>query len=151
MATYAFASFQGAISGVGGSFNIGFGAGISDGGISTTMAEDKNNATTGADGTVMHALRAGNLGRITIRCLKTSTLNARLSYMYNLQKQTPAAWGQNVVSGADVIRGDNFVLAQAAFVKFPDNTWDKDGKDIEWELTGNLEEQIGAGTPDVNL
>ena len=151
MTTYAFQSFQGAISGVGGSFSIGFGAGISKGGISTTMAEDKNVATTGADKSIMHSLRSNNLGRITIRCLKTSELNARLSYMYNLQKNNPVAWGKNVVSGSDVLRGDFFALSQAAFVKYPDNTWDEEGKDIEWEMVGDLEEQIGAGVPDVNL
>ena len=34
--------------------------------------------------------------------------------------------------------------------EFPDVTWDKDGKTNEWEFIGIVEEQLGAGVPDVN-
>lgn len=151
MTAYSFLSFQGAISGPGGAFSIGSDAGIAEEGVSTSMAEDKDLATVGAGGQLMHTLRATNLGRVKLSVLKTSALNSQLSAMYNLQKANPALWGINTLTGMDVDRGDNFVIAQAAFVKFPDNAWDKDGKVIEWELVGLLDEQIGAGVPDINV
>lgn len=151
MSAYSFLSFQGAISGPGGAFNIGAGAGASEEGIKTSMLEEKDLATSGAGGEMMHTLRADQRGKVTLSLLKTSPLNALLSNMYNLQKGNPSLWGVNTMTGNDVYRGDNFSITQAAIVKLPDVTWDKDGKMIEWEFVGLLEEQLGAGQPDVNV
>lgn len=151
MGVYSFLNFNGAISGPGGAFNIGQGAGVSEEGITTSMAEEKGITTPGADGTLMQTLRASNVGKVTVRLLKTSRANALLSAMYNFQKGNPALWGQNVITVSDVARGDVAVLTQGSFVKLPDVTWDKDGKMIEWEFTGNLDETLGVGVPDVNV
>lgn len=151
MTAYSFLNFQGAIGGPGGNFNMGAGAGIAEEGVMTSMVDEKDLATVGADGALMHTLRASNLGKVKVSVLKTSALNAQLSNLYNLQKQNPQLWGSNVITGADVVRGDNFSLTQAAFVKQPDVTWDKDGKTVDWEFIGILEEQLGLGVPDVNV
>ena len=151
MTAYSFLSLQGAISGPGGSFNIAAGSGTAEEGITTSMVDEKGITTPGADGTLMQTLRASQVGKVTIRVLKTSLLNAQLSQMLNLQKGNPALWGQNVISLADVNRGDTSSLTQGSFVKKPDVTWDKDGKMNEWEFIGNLEESLGAGVPDVNV
>lgn len=151
MAAYSFLNFQGAILGAGGAFSLGSGEGVSDEGITTSMVEEKNLATPGADGKLMHTLRASNVGKLTVRLLKTSSANAKLSLMYNLQKANPATWGANTITVSDIQRGDVAILSEAAFVKLPDVTWDKDGKMIEWEFIGNLNEQLGFGVPDVNV
>lgn len=151
MATYSFLSVQGAFTGPGGAFVLGSSAGIAEEGITSSMVEEKDLATVGADGALMHTLRASNLGKFAVRCLKTSALNAQLMAAYNFQKSNPALWGQNVLTVADVNRGDFSSLTQAAFVKKADVTWDKDGKMNEWEFLGILEETLGTGVPDVNV
>ena len=150
MAAYSFLNVMGAIAGPGGAFNLGSGAGASEEGITFAMVEEKDLATVGADGSLMHTLRASNLGKCTIRLLKTSPVNALLSAMYNFQKGNAAVWGTNVITVSDVARGDVATMAQGAFLKQPDVTWDKDGKTNEWEFIGIVEEQLGAGVPDVN-
>lgn len=151
MAAYSFLNVMGAIAGPGGAFNIGSGSGASEEGIKTSMVEEKDLATMGADNTLMHTLRASDLGKMTVSLLKTSRANALLSAMYNFQKGNPALWGANVITVSDVARGDVAVLTQAAFVKLPDVAWSKDGNMIEWEFVGLLNEQLGAGVPDVNI
>lgn len=151
MAAYSFLNVMAAISGPGGAFNLGSGAGAAEEGITFAMAEEKDLATVGADGTLMHTLRATNVGKATIRLLKTSPVNALLSSMYNFQKGNPALWGTSVLTVNDVARGDVASMAQAAFMKQPDMTWDKDGKVVEWEFIGIVDEQLGAGVPDVNV
>lgn len=150
MSTYSFLNVQAAISGPGGAFNIGSEAGVAEEGITTSQVEEKDLATVGADGALMHTLRASNLGKFTVRLLKTSPYNASLSAMYNLQRTNPALWGQNVLTVNDVARGDSESLTQAAFLKQPDVTWDKDGKMNEWEFVGIKDQQLGTGVPDVN-
>lgn len=151
MAAYSFLNFQGAIAGAGGAFSLGSGEGVADEGITTSMVEEKGLVTPGADGKLMQTLRASNVGKLTIRLLKTSSANAKLSLMYNLQKSQPAVWGANTITVSDIQRGDVAILTEAAFVKLPDVTWDKDGKMIEWEFVGNLNEQLGFGVPDINV
>lgn len=151
MSAYSFLNIQAAISGPGGAFNLGAGAGTAEEGIMFSMVDEKELATMGADGTLMHTLRASNLGKCTVTLLKTSPVNALLSAMYNFQKGNPNVWGTNVLTVTDVARGDVAAMAQGAFVKQPDVTWDKDGKTIQWEFLGLVEEQLGAGVPDVNV
>lgn len=150
MTTYSFLSVNGAFSGPGGAFILGSTAGIAEEGITSSMVDEKDLATVGADGALMHTLRASNVGKFAVRVLKTSVLNAQIMGVYNLQKTNPAIWGQNVLTVADVNRGDYSSLTQAAFVKKADVTWDKDGKMNEWEFIGILEEILGTGVPDVN-
>lgn len=150
MAVYSFLNVVAAISGPGGAFNVGSGSGNAEEGISTSMIEEKDLATFGADGALMHTLRAANGGKMTLRFLKTAPANALLSSLYNFQKGNPVAWGANVITVQDVIRGDVAVLSQGSFMKQPDVNWKKDGDIIEWEFVGIIQEQLGIGVPDAN-
>lgn len=147
MAAYSFLSVMGAISGPGGAFSLASGAGVAGEGITIDNVEEKDLATVGAGGALMHTLRASDLAKVTIRLLKTSPTNAKLSAMYNLQKGNVALWGQNVITISDVVRGDVEAVSQAAFVKPTANTYDKDGKMQEWEFLGLRNSLLGGGTP----
>lgn len=151
MAAYSFLNIMGAIAGPGGAFNLGSGSGAAEEGITFSNVEEKDLATMGADGTLMHTLRASDLAKCTVNLLKTSPVNALLSAMYNFQKGNPALWGVNVLTVSDVSRGDVESFSQAAFLKPSDNTYDKDGKMMTWEFLGLRNNQLGAGVPDVNV
>lgn len=150
MAAYSFLNVMGAISGPGGAFNLGSGVGAAEEGIVFSNVEEKDLATVGADGYLMHTLRASDLAKCTINLLKTSPANAKLSAMYNFQKGNPAVWGTNVLTVSDVARGDIESMGQAAFLKPADNTYDKDGKMMSWEFIGLRKSLLGTGVPDAN-
>lgn len=149
LGAYSFLDVKASIAGPGGIFQIGSDTGSAEEGISATMIDEKDTTTPGADGQIMHSLHAAQVGTITIRLLKTSPVNALLSQMMNAQKQSSGFWGQNVVVVTDVQRGDLFTLTQAAFVKWPDTTWAKDGNTNEWVFRGALEADYGSGSPEV--
>lgn len=152
MQTYSFLNVQAAISGPGGAFSMGSGAGSAEEGITVSMNEEKTTMTIGADGEGMHSLHGGNAGKATVRLLKTSPVNAQLSALYNAQKQSSALWGQNVITVSDPTRGDFITLRGAAFGKHPDLAFAKDGAAIEWEFMAiSVYMQAGAGVPDVNV
>ena len=100
--------------------------------------------TMGADGAVMHSLHAAKPGRLTVRLLKTSPINAILSAMYNLQQSVPGLWGINAIQFADIVRGDVVSLTSAAFAGQPAITYDVEGPKNEWIFDGVLVEQLGA-------
>jgi hypothetical protein len=85
MASYSFLDVQATITGPGGTFPLGAGAGTAEEGITIEMADDKDTMTMGSDGNGQHNLHAGQSGTITIRLLKTSSTNNKLSVMYNFQ------------------------------------------------------------------
>jgi hypothetical protein len=150
LGTYSFLNIQASLSGPGGSFSIGSSSGNSEEGISIDMLEDKDLMTVGADGTIMHSLRASDAARVTVRLLKTSPVNAQLSALYRFQKTSAENWGQNVLVITDVIRGDVIANAQVAFAKQANVTYAKDGGMMEWSFLGSVDELLGAGYPDVN-
>lgn len=145
MGAYSFLNVQASIVGPGGSFSIGNGAGAAEEGISVSMEDDKGDTKVGADGTIMQSLRASNLGRITIRLLKTSPVNQMLNTMYNFQKASSANWGQNVISVTDVVRGDVVTSSFMSFTKLPDLQFSKDANTNEWVFRGNVNEILGSG------
>lgn len=147
MATYSFLDVQASIAGPGGSFSLGSGSGNGEEGISIVMVDEKDLATVGADGSLMHSLRASNVGRVSVKLLKTSPVNAKLSALYNFQRISSALWGLNVFSVADVVRGDVGLVSLAAFVKQPDVVWAKDGNTNDWEFIGNVDLLLGTGSP----
>ena len=82
--TYSFLDVQAAISGPGGNFPLaGDESGNSEEGITIEPTGDKNIMTVGADGSVMHSLKGDRSGTVTVRLLKTSTINAALQALYN--------------------------------------------------------------------
>lgn len=151
MGAYSFANITLTLTGPGGSIRLGAGAGNDKGGITCSLDEDKTTTVTGADGAVMQNLHPGQTGTITVRLLKTSPSNAFLSQLYNFQRQSSANWGQNVMRGADVVRGDVFSGISMAFVKFPDVTWAEDGPSLEWQFRGIVRELLGQGSGDLTL
>lgn len=151
MATYSFLDVQASISGPGGAFPLGSGSANAEEGITTSFAGEKNSMTIAADGKGMHSLHASNAGKITLRYLKTSPVNAQLSALYRFQKAGSANWGQNVIKVSNTQRGDVVTGKQCAFTKHPDLTYAVEGGLIEWEFDViTLDELIGAGVPDVN-
>lgn len=144
--TYSFQAVQAALSGAGGSFNLGYGSGAAEEGITLAMDEEKGIGTVGADGTIMPTLRASKKGKVIIRLLKTSPVNAQLSALYNAQSINPAFWATNTLTVADMIRGDAHALSGAWFAKQPDIVYAKDGNMNEWEFQGNLDMFLGAGS-----
>jgi Protein of unknown function (DUF3277) len=144
--TYAFQNINAAISGGGGSFNLGYGAGNAEEGITVVgNVEEKGIGTVGADGSIMPTLRASKLGKWTIRILKTSPVNAQLQALYNQQSVNPAFWATNVLTLADSQRGDNMSLSGSWFSKQPDLVYAKDGNFNEWEFMGTHDAILGAG------
>lgn len=151
MGTYSFLNINATINGPGGSFQLGTGTGNAEEGIDIDMIEEKDAATFGADGSVMHGLRASNGGTITLRYLKTSPINALLNQLYNFQKSNPAAWGQNVLMVSDVVRGDVITGTEMAFSKQTPIKYAKDPNVNEWKFIGVIEELLGTGVPDNNV
>lgn len=151
MATYSFADVAASIVGPGGSFSLGYGAGNSEEGITVEMNEDKDDMKVGADGAIMHSLRASRAGKVTVRLLKTSPVNNQLSLMYSVQEASSAVWGQNVIVVTDVVRGDLVSAVQMAFVKQSPVVYAKDGNMNEWSFQGAVTMLLGPGVPDVNV
>ena len=147
MSAYSFTDITASIAGPGGAFSVGSDAGASEEGITVSMVEPANHMTIGAGGAAMQALNAAKAGKVTIRLLKTSPVNAQLSALYNFQHEAgAAAWGQNVLTITDIARGDTYVCVQGSFVKFPDNTYNKNGNSLDWEFEfGEVDPLLGAG------
>lgn len=143
--TYSFEDVVAAITGPGGSVNLGAGASVSDEGISYEMVEPKNTMVTGADGAGVHNLHAANAARLIVRLLKTSPTNALLSAMYNFQTQSSLFHGKNVIVINNPVSGDNTTATEVAFTKNPNNSYTKDSVPLEWEFEAiNLFTVLGA-------
>jgi Protein of unknown function (DUF3277) len=151
MATYSFENFSCSIVGPGGSFNLGYGSGNSEEGITFEMIDDKNKMDIGADGQIMNSLRASKAGRVTVRLLKTAPTNALLSALYNFQSASSTLWGQNVIIGVDTARGDLINTSQMSFVKQADIGYAQDGNMNSWVFVGSIDNMLlGTGTPSAN-
>jgi hypothetical protein len=151
MTTYSFLDVNATITGPGGSFQLGSGAGASEEGIDIDMLEEKDGMVVGADGSIMHSLRASDAGTITVRLLKTSPTNAKLNQLYNTQKASAALWGQNVLVVSDTQRGDVTTGTELAFSKQAPVRYAKDGNVMEWKFQGRVEEILGVGVPDATV
>jgi|AraplaCL_Cvi_mCL_1032061.scaffolds.fasta_scaffold00438_43 hypothetical protein len=132
MSTYSFQDFALTLTGPGGSITLGDGAGDAKEGVTFEFVENANTMVIGADGTVMHSLNPGKGGKATVRLLKTSPTNGKLSAMYNFQRTSSANWAQNVLAGSDIVRGEQYSCQQVAFSKFPNNTFAMEAGTIEW-------------------
>jgi Protein of unknown function (DUF3277) len=146
MSSYSFNDVVASLAGPTGTINsLGYGAGTSDEGLGYEMSGDKNTMTTGADGTVMHSLHAEKSGRVTIRLLKTSPVNALLSQMYDLQTSSASLHGQNTIVIQQKAAGDIVTCRQCAFKRRPPNQYQKEGNVREWEFdAGFIDEILGT-------
>jgi hypothetical protein len=146
MATYSLTDVHAGIVGPGGGFSIGSDAGVSEEAISYAYSDDKNTMQIGGGGAVMHSLHAGKGGTITVRLLKTSPVNALLAALYNFQTTGSTRHGQNVITIADIARGDVITGREVAFKKMPDNSFAKAGNVLEWVFdVGRIDVLLGAG------
>jgi hypothetical protein len=136
--------------GLGGSVPLGYGSASAKEGLSYDPLEDKDRMEVGADGAIMHSLRASNASRLTVRLLKTAPANALLNNMYNLQRILLSTWGQNVLLVSDTQRGDIISGDTIAFARHPVVTWAEDANHNEWTFYGNVIPILGLGVPDVN-
>lgn len=144
--TYSFGDVFATLSGPGApAIILGSDAGVAEEGITVEMEEDKNKMTGGSDGSVMHSLREGNRGKMTVRLLLTSPVNGFLNLAYNFQKASSATWGQNTMVVTNLSGGDVHIGQQVSFTKLPRTVYSKDGEMREWVFdVGFLEQQMGV-------
>lgn len=122
MSTYSFMDVTATFAGTTGVVDLGFGSAVTKEGITVTTANSRNTMTVGADGEVMHSLKADKSGTVTVRLLYTSPVNATLQTMFNAQSLSSSAWGNNEI----------ITCRNAAFQKLPDRTFAEEGQMVEW-------------------
>ncbi|MEA1228766.1 DUF3277 family protein [Acinetobacter sp. IRS14] len=145
MSTYSFMDTHCTLTSADAVIDVGYGAGVSEEGITIAMGGDKNSMTIGSDGEGMHSLHADNSGQVTISLLKTSPTNAKLMNLYNLQKVNTKKWGKNTITLNHEGSGDNATATKCAFKKVPDLKKAKDGGTVEWVFDSiKIEEQLGT-------
>jgi predicted SPOUT superfamily RNA methylase MTH1 len=150
MSTYSFINVQATFSGPDGTYPIGSGSGVTDEGITIEMLDDKDKMDVGADGVIMHSLRASNACRVTVRLLKTSAVNAQLMASYNFQKAYAGNWGQNIIKVSDTFRGDIETVEDCAFSRQPTIAYTRDAALMEWQFLGSIPAAIlGVGQPEI--
>lgn len=132
MATFSFMDVTATLAGVTGVVDLGYGSGNSKEGISITMGQTRNTMTVGADGEVMHSLKADKSGTVTVRLLYTSPVNALLQAMYDAQALSSSAWGQNVITIRNKGNNDTTVARDCAFSRQPDRSFSEEGGVMEW-------------------
>ena len=143
-ATYSFLDVMASIAGPGGSFSLR-GANVEEG-ITVEPTGDKNIMTIGADGAAMHSLRADESGTVTIRLLKTSTINAMLQQLYNSQTQSGATHGHNTISIKNIYSGDDITCTECAFASESPSTYATEGGIVEWSFhAGHIKKILGTG------
>ena len=144
--TYSFLDVTCSITGPGGSLILSEG-GVADEGITVEMTDDKTSMVTGATRGGMHSLHAANAGRVVIRLLKNSPLNAALMAMYRFQSTSSAYTGQNTISVSNPAWGDEHSAQDCAFVRLPPNNNAKDGGTMEWAFNAlDIDSVLGDGS-----
>ncbi|HKS34807.1 MAG TPA: phage protein [Enterobacteriaceae bacterium] len=144
MSTYSFIDVSATLVGPTGSIDLGYGSAIAEEGITVAMSGAKNTMTEGADGEVMHSLHASKTGTITLTYLKTSPTNKKLSLAYNIQSQSSATWGNNVIVIRNRVSGDIITARSCAFQKQPDNANAKTGNTMAWVFdAGKIDQVLG--------
>lgn len=138
MPSYSFLDVQASITGPGGSFALAAGAAAAKEGIDIEMTAEKDVLTIGADGAPMHSLIADKSGKITIRLLKTSPVNAQLSAMYDAQSLTASLWGQNTITVSQSASGDLHTCRSVAFAKKPTFHYGAEANIQEWQFNAGL-------------
>lgn len=152
MGTYSFINIVAVLSGPGGNFQLGYGSGNAKEGLTFEMLDDKDKMDVGADGSIMHSLRASDAGKATVRLLKTAPTNRALSQLYNFQKSSSIFWGQNLLRVQDVVRGDVIACEDLAFARQAPVTYGEDGETMEWTFFGRIPAMLlGSGVPNLNV
>lgn len=136
--TYSFKDVTSNLDGPTGTADLGYGAAVSEEGITIDMTGDKNTMHIGADGTPMHSLHADKSGTITIRTLKTSPTNAILQTMYDAQQLSSTLWGQNTIVVRENQSGDITTAQFCAFKKKPNLKYAKDADVLDWVFDAGM-------------
>ena len=145
MPAYSFLNTACALTGPGGSLNLGSGAAVAEEGIIITPTNPIDTMVIGADGTPMHSLHGDRSGKISIKLLKTSPLNQKLAQMYAMQTSSAANHGQNNITLVNSITQDTISCTLVAFEKAPDLTYAKEAGLNEWTfLAGTIDRTLGA-------
>lgn len=132
MATYSFTSVTATLTGAAGFVDLGAGVGLAKEGITITMAGSRNTMTIGADGEVMHSLKADKSGTVTVRLLNTSSANAALQALYDAQALSSSVWGNNVITIRNKDNDETTVCRDVAFQGQPERTYAEEGAIVEW-------------------
>ncbi len=130
--SYSFKDVKAAISGPGGVITLGDGSGAAEEGITIEPTGEIDTMQIGADGKGQHSLSSDKSGRLTVRVLKTSPVNALLAAMLAFQRSGSSTWGQNTISLVDLARGDIVTCQQCAFASWPSLTYAKEAGTNEW-------------------
>jgi hypothetical protein len=146
MATYSFVDTKATLVGAGGTALLGDGAAAAKEGITAEFLEDKDNMLVGADGAYIHSMRASKAGRVTVRLIKSSPMNAALSAMYLAQTLSTRLWGKNLLTVTNIVTGDNYLCRGVAFQKHTGVTWAEDANYNEWAFNvGHMDPILGVG------
>ena len=146
MATYSFLDVNCAMTGPGGAVNLGVGASNAEEGITITPTEDIDTMTIGADGSPMHSLHADKSGSVSVRLLKTSPVNQKLTQMYAFQTASGANHGQNTISLSNAHTGDVITCQVVAFKRAPDLNFAKEGGFNDWIFNAGIIDRTLGGT-----
>lgn len=130
--TYSFMDVTATLAGATGVVDLGFGSAVTKEGITVATANPRNTMTVGADGEVMHSLKADKSGTVTVRLLYTSPVNSTLQTMFDAQSLSSSVWGNNVITIRN--KGNNEIITcrSVAFQKLPDRTFSEEGQMVEW-------------------
>lgn len=131
---YSFQDVQATLVGPSGQINLGYGAKLSEEGITTEMVGDKNSMTMGADGGGMHSMHASKAGVVTVRLLQTSPINAQLMAAYNEQSGDASLWGQNTIVVRNMKSEDIVTASDCAFKKRATLSYRQVGALLEWQF-----------------
>lgn len=132
MATYSFLSVTSSFTGPTGTIDLSYGASIAKEGITITPTGSRNTMTVGADGEVMHSLKADKSGTLTVRFLKTSPQNKKLMAAYNAQQLSASSWGNNVITVRQRDSDDTITCRNVSFQNMPAITYAEEGGLMEW-------------------
>lgn len=129
---YSFLDVHCTIASVAGVIDVGSGNGNAQEGITIQRNNDKATMTIGADGSGMHNLMGDKSGRITIRLLKTSPTNKRLTVLYNAETLSSNVYGQGVITVTNSHTGETHTATGVGIARFPDSNNATEGGIQEW-------------------
>lgn len=141
---YSFQDVQATIVGPGGSTPLGMDAGAAEEGVSLEQSEENDTMQIGAGGDVVHNLHVSRAGKIIVRLLKTSPVNAILDQMYNLQKSSALLHAKNTLVVTHLISGQVYSCTGVAFARLPNDAFAKLANVREWEFNASRIEVSGG-------
>lgn len=135
MKTYSFLDVNCVMVGPGLAIDMSQGAGLDSEGISVAYDAEISNKHIGADGSGFHSLKADKSGTITVRVLRSSPLNQKLSQALAFQRTSSAAHGQNTITIVDRNKGDNVTAQNVAFQRAPNLNFGSEASMVEWTFS----------------